>query len=83
MHLWALDDGPFRGRLRGLHVREISVACVSREGRLMDTWKENAKAWRELYRRTTMEHEIGHTAETVKVESQFRRLAEDDAGKDD
>jgi len=49
----------------------------------MDTWKENAKAWRELYRRTTMEHEIGHTAETVKVESQFRRLAEDDAGKDD
>lgn len=42
---------------------------------MRDNWKQNAIAWRELYRKTREED----TSETVKVESEFRRLAERDA----
>lgn len=42
-----------------------------------DDWKENAKAWRELYREVTLDNGIPHTADTVQAESEFRRLSED------
>ena len=43
------------------------------------TWKENAKAWRDAYVRVRDEAGIGDTAEIVKIEGQFRRMAEYDA----
>lgn len=59
----------------GFDVADCDLREVVLVESAQDTWDKNAKRWRELYRKTTQEHEIGHIGETVQVESQFRRLA--------